>query len=370
MKPFTAIAISGGVDSFTAAWLLKEQGHRVIGIHFLTGYESSGPPSEGLPNTVIDPAAGKRPRVGGILKPLLPIASELGIAIKVVDLTREFRRIVVHYFAQTYQLGKTPNPCLVCNPKIKFGPLLETAISLGASHLATGHYARLEKDDDGRWHLFRGRDAHKDQSYFLAFLTQDQLARARFPLGDMKKSDVKKMARDRGIDTLFTSESQDVCFIKNSTYGDFLARQDHFSPRPGPIVDCRGRLLGRHDGLHLFTTGQRRGINCPASEPYYVIRLEPEANRLVVGFKPELESSRCRVGDINWLTARPENPIEVYARVRYRHRAAPARLVPMGETSARILFESPQSALTPGQGAVFYDAAGEVLGAGWIQDEP
>ncbi|MDY6791309.1 MAG: tRNA 2-thiouridine(34) synthase MnmA [Thermodesulfobacteriota bacterium] len=345
MKQITAIALSGGIDSLAAAYLLKQQGHPVIGIHFLSGFETKAFPSYN--NKFTD------------------IANQLGIAVKIIDISADFKLKVVDYFTQTYLSGKTPNPCLVCNPSIKFGTLFTFARKLGASRLATGHYARTSADSEGKFHLFRGMDRKKDQSYFLAFMTQKQLARACFPLGKMTKSAVKKLAQEKGLRPQIKKESQDICFIKDNKYGNFLLQQQNFKAKPGDIVDMKGHILGKHNGLHLFTIGQRRGINCPAAEPYYVVRLDINDNRLVVGLKKDLLSSSCRVSKINWITDKPPAPLDVDIRLRYRHKAVRSRLIPDGSTSATINFEIPQSAVTPGQGAVFYKDD-EVIGGGWI----
>lgn len=352
MKPLTAIAVSGGIDSLMAAHLLKKKGHNVIGIHFVTGYEDPFPHN------------GQSAHLLESHK-IFPIAKQLGIDIKILDCSIEFKKNVVDYFIQTYQAGKTPNPCMVCNPSIKFGTVFNFARKLGASTLATGHYARIEKDNRGKFHLYKGIDPKKDQSYFLARLTQQHLAGARFPLGNMKKSDIIQLADMKGFKPVKASESQDVCFIKGKNYGDFLARHEGFEPKPGQIKDVRGNILGNHKGLHLFTIGQRRGINCPASEPYYVIQMDPQQNVLTVGFKKDLFASQCKVENINWIQEEPSRPINIHTRIRYRHTAAASRLTPVDGKTAMVRFERPQSAITPGQCAVFY-RDDEVLGGGWI----
>ena len=341
MKKLTAIAISGGIDSLAAAYLLKKQGHKVIGIHFTTGYEPE-------PVNIIS-----------------HIADNLNIKIEILDCHKEFKQKVVDYFIQSYLTGQTPNPCLVCNPLIKFGTMLEFARGLGASCLATGHYVRITKDKHGRFHLLKGVDLKKDQSYFLAFMSQKQLARACFPLGMMTKTEVIKLAKEHELDHFIKQESQDICFIKGKTYGEFIALQKSLIPQPGLIEDIDGNIIGKHKGLHLFTIGQRRGIDLPASEPYYVVRIDRKQNRLVVGFKDSLITSECRVAGINWIDKEPTYPVKVYTRVRYRHKAVLSTLFPDGGNKAIVRFESPQSAITPGQGAVFY-RGNEVLGGGWI----
>jgi len=352
MKPLTAIAVSGGIDSLMAAHLLKENGHNVIGVHFVTGYEN--PLSDNSQS--VHPADSHK---------IFSIAKQLGIDIKILDCSVEFKKNVVDYFIQTYNAGQTPNPCMVCNPLIKFGTVFNFARKHGASTLATGHYARIKEDRHGKFHLFKGIDPKKDQSYFLARLTQQHLAGARFPLGNVKKSDVIQLAGMKGFKPVNTGESQDVCFIKGKNYGDFLARHKGFEPKSGLIKDVDGNILGEHKGLHLFTIGQRRGINCPASEPYYVIQIDIRKNLLTVGFKKDLLASQCKVENINWIQEEPIQPINIQTRIRYRHTAVASMLTPDNGKTATVRFEKPQEAVTPGQCAVFYQGD-EVLGGGWI----
>ncbi|MDF1592512.1 MAG: tRNA 2-thiouridine(34) synthase MnmA [Desulfobacterales bacterium] len=358
MKPLTAIAISGGVDSMMAAYRLRQQGHAVIGIHFLTGYETalSSPSTENL----------SQDRKNTIAAGISELAGRLEIPFRILDLSSQFKEDVIRYFIDGYEKGRTPNPCMVCNPQIKFGALLDFARTLGAECLATGHYARIRTDDSGRCHLLRGVDRTKDQSYFLAFLRQDQLCRAVFPLGEFTKTAVKEMAALNGLKPLSSDESQDICFIKGLSYGEFLARQPNFTPQPGPIADVDGNVIGRHNGLHLFTIGQRRGINCPSSEPYYVLEIDKPQNRLIVGFEKDLGALQCRVTDINWINGMPPPaPLKVKTRVRYRHSAAPSVVTPIDDRTAAVTFDEAEAAITPGQGAVFYQGD-EVLGGGWI----
>ena len=345
MSGAIAIAVSGGVDSLVSAYLLKKKHGDVFCIHFLTGHEKSTEPgSQGIE------ALGR----------------QLDLPIVVVDLKAPFKTMVVDYFTAAYRNGETPNPCLVCNPAIKFGALLDEARRLGASHLATGHYARVEGGQGKRYRLLRGMDQTKDQSYFLSRLTQDQLARACFPLGMLTKAKVKALAAAKGLQPVTRQESQDVCFIRDTGYADFLVRTTGACPQPGDIVDTAGHRVGTHSGLHRYTVGQRRGINCPASRAYYVVRIDTRRNRLVVGFKDELVADGCRVSHINWITGVPYGPVRVEARIRYRHRAVPATVSPVNLDSAVVRFERPQAAVTPGQGAVFY-RGDEVLGGGWIE---
>lgn len=363
MKPCVAVALSGGVDSLVAAQLLKEQGLKVLGLHFITGFESTSlqpekqtheKPSKRFSAESLKTEAGKK---------LDSISQQLNIPLIVLDLREEFERYVVSKFIETYRLGKTPNPCLLCNPSIKFGRLWQYAQKMGATRLATGHYARIKKGPGGHYHLLRAADRIKDQSYFLGFINREQLSRSCFPLGDKSKPEVRYIAEKKGLVPLTQGESQDVCFIKNVSYGKFLSR--YFSPRPGIIEDTSGKVVGEHKGLHLFTVGQRRGINCPASEPYYVVKIDIKKNCLVVGFKHELNQQECRVEAINWIHPEPFDSMAVHTRVRYRHHAAESTLIPLDRHTALVRFDKPQEAIAPGQGAVFY-LNDEVIGAGWI----
>jgi tRNA-specific 2-thiouridylase len=351
MKQRTAVAISGGVDSLMSACLLMEQGHQVFGIHFITGFETD--------------SCFSQDRKGQNQHAIHDIGKQLGIPVEIIDIRKEFQHKIVDYFTRTYQRGQTPNPCMRCNPTIKFGIILSLALKRGAQKLATGHYAVIEKDQTGNYHLLKGFDRQKDQSYFLARLTPDQLASALFPLGKMEKTEIKKMAAQRGLQPVTISESQDVCFIRDNSYGEFLKTQTGFKPKPGKIEDMSGQVVGQHNGLHLFTIGQRRGINCPAADPYYVIRLDIKRNRLVVGTRNDLFLSECKVDQINWIGDAPESPLELNTRVRYRSQEVAATVIPGEQNTAVVRFKEPQAAITPGQGAVFYRGE-EILGGGWI----
>ena len=348
MNHTIAVAVSGGVDSMVAAHLLQQEHPDVFGLHFLTGFETA--------------PADRSARAVQF------ISEQLGIPVHVVDLSADFKRNVVDYFSATYLSGETPNPCVVCNPSIKFGVLLHFAQGLGADHLATGHYALVRRDPTGRYRLSKGADARKDQSYFLARLSQAQLAKARFPLGAFTKSAVREMAARRGLKPAATQESQDVCFIRTGAYPQFIAALSDRPSEPGLIETTAGDVIGEHKGLHAFTVGQRRGINCPAAEPYYVVRLDTARNRLVVGLKKDLMTTECGVAQINWICLPPQVPVRVQTRVRYRTRETPATLTPLNEETARVRFDSPQLAVTPGQAAVFYDGD-DVLGGGFISRE-
>ncbi len=345
MSPVVAIAMSGGIDSLVSAFLMKNKGVPVFGIHFTTGFETSAPHEQA--------------------SAISTLSAQVGFPVNVIDLSREFRTAVVDYFVHAYRSGTTPNPCLVCNPVVKFDALFGAARKLGADLLATGHYARVKRDAKGAFHLLKGVDRKKDQSYFLSFLSQDHLSRACFPLGEMTKSDVKRLAAENGLSPVSADESQDVCFIREKTYADFLCNYAGIEPESGPVVTTGGETVGRHNGLHRFTVGQRRGINCPSSEPYYVVGLSPRTNTLVVGRKHELESESCVVDSPHWIGRRPKLPLSVEVRLRYRHHAVPATVSDHGDGKLSVTFSSAQNAPTPGQGAVFYNED-EVMGAGII----
>lgn len=363
MTQTVAIALSGGIDSMVAAALLKEQGHPLTGLHFLTGYESLAMDANGAKPTGDHPAGDP---IDPIRDRLDAMAEQLDIPIHIIDLRQEFKSIVVNYFIQTYRSGRTPNPCLVCNPLIKFDILYKKALSMGAASMATGHYARINLGSDKRMHLLRGVDPKKDQSYFLARLTQAQLGSTILPLGELTKTQTRQMARQRGLQPAAPQESQDICFIKDGKYSDFIEQQPGFTYQPGDIEDLKGQKIGRHAGLHRFTVGQRRGINCPACQPYYVHHIDMARNCLVVCFKKDLQVSDCRVDAISWIAPCPQKPIQVSVRLRYRHMAVAATLMPLNNQSAMLRFQVPQQAVTPGQGAVFYQKD-EVLGGGWIE---
>jgi tRNA-specific 2-thiouridylase len=294
------------------------------------------------------------------------VADRLGIEFHSVDCSPAFRREVIRYFVDTYANGQTPSPCIVCNRRIKFGVLLKAAESLGASALATGHYARIDEADAGRTLLKKGIDRGKDQSYFLCRLSPSQLNRAVFPLGEYTKTEVRALAEAQGLPVSQGRESQELCFVNQDTYKDFLVRHGNISLLSGPIVDMEDRVLGQHAGLHRYTVGQRRGIGIPAGEPYYVVALDAKNNRLIVGPKSALRYHRLTVVDVNWIGIDPPTrPLMVKTRLRYRHHEAISTLFPMDAKRVRVSFSEPQEAITPGQAAVFY-RGDIVLGGGWI----
>ena len=340
MSSLTAIALSGGLDSLVAAHLLKQQGYDLVGIHFTTGFESKE----------VD---------------LPAIEDQLGIKIHTMDLSAEFNALVVDYFVATYARGKTPNPCIICNQAIKFGLAARRAMELGAERIATGHYAIIRAGDDGCVELLRGLDPVKDQSYFLAMLTQEQLRKAVFPLGHLTKAQVRGIALENHLVPSEQKESQDICFIGKSGFSEFVQSRLSLPPSPGDIVLGDGRKVGRHMGLHCYTVGQRRGLNSPGPEPYYVKIIDMANNTLVVGGKKDLYTAEAILGDLNFLAPPLSSSQRVITKIRYSHRGAPS-VVSVQDDLTTLVFDEPQLAVTPGQAAVFY-RADQVLGAGIIQ---
>ena len=335
-----AVLMSGGVDSFVAAHLLKKSGADVVGVHFKTGYEN------------VD---GSR---------LQEIAALAGVPLVFLDCEKEFKRKIVDYFIDSYLDGETPNPCIVCNRLIKFGLCADYAVSIGAEAIATGHYCSAIRSGN-RTVLGRGADTGKEQSYFLAFLSQAQLSRAVFPLGNMKKSDVKKLAHDLSFPFLTQAESQDVCFIRDTGYARFIEEHAGMEFSPGHIQDTGGNIIGGHHGVHRFTIGQRRGINIPSSRPYYVAAIDTRRNLLTVGHREDLFVSEFMVRNVNWLLEPPDGSLDLLVMVRYNQTAVNARVIPVGGGRARVFFATPQFGVAPGQAAVFYDGD-TVLGGGII----
>jgi tRNA-uridine 2-sulfurtransferase len=357
-----AVAMSGGVDSSVAALLLKEAGHEVVGLSMQLWDHSSEAGRSGRCCTLDDLSDARR------------VAWALGVRHYVLNLEEEFRRDVVRPFVASYLRGDTPIPCSSCNAKVKFATLWDRARALGCEAVATGHYVRAERDASGRTVLRKGSDVDKDQSYFLYDLTPEQLAAARFPVGGLTKADVREHARRAGLPTADKEESQEICFVPpGERAGDFVARQASGlglgePPSGGPIEDARGARVGTHAGHFRFTIGQRRGIGIAASERLYVLSVDAAANRVVVGPGRDLESTGAWLSDVRFLGGPPTGPRRVAARVRHRCAEVPAVVTPGENATARVDFEAPVRAVTPGQSCVFYDGD-VVVGGGVITRE-
>ena len=363
-----AVAMSGGVDSSAAAAILKEQGHELVGFTMQLwnqrrglSVDEHGEPMPSRCCSLDDVYDARR------------VAEELGFPFYVLNLEREFERDVVGPFVQSYLEGETPIPCVACNSRLKFASLDRTALSVGCEKVATGHYARVRFDEESsRYRLLRGRDARKDQTYFLWELTQEQLSRSLFPLGEMSKDEARDAARRHGLGVAEKRESQEICFVPDGDYAGFIERyleaegREGERPARGEIVDAEGRVVGQHEGVHRYTTGQRRGIGVPRQLPLYVVRVEPETNRVVVGDAEELLSAEFTAAGVNWISFdEPQEPVRADVRVRYRHQESPAIITPLGSGRVRVRFDEPQRAVTPGQATVFY-RGDEVVGGGWI----
>lgn len=372
--------MSGGVDSSATAALLLEQGYDVVGITLKLWPQD-------CVNRAEDKCCGPQ-----AVTDARSVCHKLGIPYYLIDEAAEFQKHVIQYFADEYKAGRTPNPCVMCNQNLKFGRLIDRADQLGADFIATGHFARVEfispelgssgresaqilpqrsqsrltSAATGRYVLKRGRDLRKDQSYFLFSLRQDQLARAMFPLGEKTKSDTREVARHCNLKTADKEESMEICFVPDNNYGGFLQSANLVQKHRGEIVDVRGQVLGQHDGIEFYTIGQRKGLGLSSPRPLYVVELDAENNRVVVGDdtmldRDEFEAERC-----NWHPfAQLTGPIEVTAKIRYNHPGTPATVSPAEQGRVRVKLHTPQRAITPGQAAVFYQDD-LVVGGGWI----
>jgi tRNA-specific 2-thiouridylase len=363
-----AVAMSGGVDSSAAAAALKAAGHELVGFTMQLWNQRRGlnldENGEPLPSrccSLDDVYDARR------------VAEELGFPFYVLNLEKDFERDVVEPFVQSYLDGETPIPCVACNSRLKFASLDRLAQSLGCEKVATGHYARIAFDEaTNRYKLLRGLDARKDQSYFLWELTQAQLSRVIFPLGGLTKTETREIARRSGLAVAEKTESQEICFVPDGDYAGFIDRylesenRIDETPRAGEIIDTQGRTLGEHAGVHRYTVGQRRGIGVSAERPLYVVQIEARSNRVVVGGEEELLSREFVAQGVNWIAFdEPRDAVRAEVRVRYRHLPAPATIEMIADHRARIVFDEPQRAITPGQATVFY-RGDEVLGGGWI----
>lgn len=347
--------MSGGVDSSTAAALLVEQGYDVVGITLKLWPQDCISRAEDKccgPQAVADARA---------------VCHQLDIPFYLVDDSATFQQQVIRYFAEEYRAGRTPNPCVMCNERLKFGTLLERARQLGAQFVATGHYARIEQDPStDRTLLRRGRDPRRDQSYFLFSLRQHQLARSLMPLGDLTKDVTRARARQRALKTADKDESMEICFVPDRDYGSFLEKAGLAAKHRGEIVNLQGQVLGYHEGIEFYTIGQRKGLRIAAAAPLYVIELDAANNRVVVGDDSALARDEFTVERCNWIPFdTPPVSAEVLAKIRYNHPGTLATVTPTSDGGAKVKLHEPQRAITPGQACVFYQDD-LVLGGGWI----
>lgn len=340
------IAMSGGVDSSVAVRLMQEQGEDCVGLTM------SLFPKNAVEHT--DDTAAAR-----------AVAKRLGIPFYVEDYQEEFKKEIIDSFVQAYLHGQTPNPCIVCNKKLKFGKLMERAEQLSCDKIVTGHYAQIEKDSD-TYLLRKAEDRNKDQSYMLYRLSQEQLEKSRFPLGTYQKTKIREMAEAWGFVNARKKDSQDICFVPDGDYARVIEEYTKEGSRPGPFVDTEGAVIGTHRGIIHYTVGQRRGLGIAAPEPLYVCRIDPEQNTVVLGYREKLFSRELDAEEFNWITgSAPTQPVRCRAKIRYHHEEEPCTVYPEGDSSAHIVFDTPQRAITPGQSVVLYDGD-FVLGGGTI----
>jgi tRNA-specific 2-thiouridylase len=366
-----AVAMSGGVDSSAVAALLHAQGYSLVGLTLQLWNQRRLAGREGMPESV----QGRCCSIDDVYD-ARRVAEHLGIPYYLVNAQERFEQEVVRPFVDEYLHGRTPIPCTLCNNHLKFDQLLVTARQIGADRIATGHYARVHFDDArGRWVLSRPADRSKDQTYFLFGLTQEQLSRTLFPLGEMHKPAVRSMAAEHGLELAQKPDSQEICFIPGGSYADFL--RAYLDEQQRPLPDSKGelvavaadgteRVVGQHEGIHNFTVGQRKGLGISSPDPLYVLKIHPDSHRVEVGPDTALMTTQLRANRLNWVSiAEPNAPIRVAIKIRHRHEPAMATLRVVGEDLVEAQFDEPQRAVTPGQSAVFYQDD-EVAGGGWI----
>jgi tRNA-specific 2-thiouridylase len=350
------LAMSGGVDSSVAALLLREQGHEVIGLFMRTGVHA--PEDRRAQNkkgccSALDAGDARR------------VADRLDIPFYALDFEQDFHAII-DYFADEYLRGRTPNPCVVCNSWLKFGQLWNYAHHLQADFIATGHYARIVAGPAGP-ELHRAVDPNKDQSYVLYGIRREIVSRLLFPLGGYHKDTVRDLARASGLGVADKPDSVEICFVPDNDHAAVIRQHRPGLDTSGPILDTEGELLGTHDGIEQFTIGQRKGLGVASAARRYVLKIVPETNAVVVGEREDLLANGLRTGPINWLVTPPAEPLDCHVKIRYRHPPAPAHVVPAADGTATVTFTEPQTAVTPGQAAVFYTDT-QVLGGGWIEE--
>lgn len=357
MKTRVVVGMSGGVDSSVAAALLQQQGYDVVGATLLLAPESE--------------TAGQTPVSESAARSAQAVCERLGIEWRLVERREFFAEQVIRPFCDEYARGRTPNPCVVCNRRVKFPLLVETARALGAAYVATGHYARVVKEGE-RFVLRRGLDESKDQSYALFDLDPAVLPQVLMPLGERRKSDVRRLAAELDLPVHDRPASQDACFVADGHYGDLLQRYSGVAPEPGPIYDLDGNRLGEHKGVQLYTVGQRRGLGISAPEPLYVVEIDAARNVLIVGPGSALDADSLIAGSPSWISiAPPTKPFDALVKIRYNHAGAMGTVSILDENAVRVEFHEPVRAITPGQACVFYGGSGAardlVLGGAWIE---
>jgi tRNA-specific 2-thiouridylase len=350
------VAMSGGVDSSVTAALLLKRGFEVIGITMRLGSQDDASHDPARPSCCSIESVEDARRVAG----------QLGIPFYAVNFEAAFKEEVVNYFCEEYSAGRTPNPCIVCNEKLKFGKLLRLTYELEAHYVATGHYARISRDEHINRHILRkGVDAQKDQSYALFSLTQDQLKHTLTPLGDYTKPEVRNIAESLSLKVAQRPESQELCFISDNNYNRFLQERISDHVEPGPILDMAGNVVGEHRGIQLYTIGQRKGLGS-FGKPMYVVKVDPSANAIVIGTKDDLRRDRLTASGANFIGIPKLNkPMKVTAKIRYNDPGAEGIASPLSDDRFEIVFNQPRVAVTPGQAVVLYDGD-TVLGGGWI----
>src|SRR5579875_1558258 len=356
MAARVVLAMSGGVDSSVAAYFLRRQGYEVIGLFMRTGIHSD---AEGRADhkkgccSAVDAGDARR------------VADRLDIPFYALDFAREFHRII-DYFADEYLSGRTPNPCVMCNNWLKFGQLWSYGQQLQADFIATGHYARVVPTGAGV-ELHRAVDPDKDQSYVLFGLRREVLPHLLFPIGEYRKEEVRALARDAGLSVADKPDSVEICFVPDGDHASLVRRRRPERTTAGRIIDTSGKVLAEHDGIERFTVGQRKGLGFAAGQPRYVLKILPDTHDVVVGSREKLLAWGLEASGVNWLLdAPPQRELKCQAKIRYRHSAAPACVTALPDGRAKVEFDTPQSAVTPGQAVVFYDGS-RVLGGGWIE---
>jgi tRNA-specific 2-thiouridylase len=357
MAARVVLAMSGGVDSSVAAYLLKNQGYEVIGLFMRTGAHGGDDDGERAHKkgccSALDAGDARR------------VADRLDIPFYALDFERDFDRII-DYFADEYLAGRTPNPCVVCNNWLKFGKLWSYGKQLQADFIATGHYAQVVRRGDAV-ELHRAADPDKDQSSVLHGLRRDVLPHLLFPIGGYRKAEVRALARAAGLGVADKPDSVEICFVPGGDHAAVIRERRPGLATAGRVVDTEGRVLGEHDGIERFTVGQRKGLGIAGAERRYVLRIVPSGNEVVLGRREELLASALRASRVNWLCEPPTGPLPCQAKIRYRHTAAPATVTALPGDAARVAFAEAQTAITPGQAVVFYDGS-RVLGGGWIEE--